>query len=50
MTPTQAPTRREALQALASMLALPLSPLPLAQAARLAPQQAMNRLWRPINA
>ena len=50
MTKTQAPTRRQALQALASALALPLANLPSAQVARLASQPAANRLWRPINA
>gem|GEM_PF-6230428 len=32
------------------MLALPLSPLPQVQAALLPTQEAVNRLWRPINA
>lgn len=50
MTQTQAPTRRQALQALASAVALPLHPLSPALAAQLTSQQAVNQLWRPINA
>jgi hypothetical protein len=46
---TTASTRRQALQALGMVIALPLPPLQPARAAQVLPQQTSNQLWRPMD-